>query len=209
MRQPVLAGLVAAAAAIACVAACNKSAPAPAAAPAAAATTDLPRGSTATQVGPGAEPSGYVATNKPDPKCVGCTGPDAGSAPQYFGKPDLKLDAQTLAEVQASIDANNTLIEGGIDILEKNAKTPDKALAELEKYLKDHASAIDLAHIKAAEIRARLRGAGYDQDIPAEIRPAFEQRMGKIAERLERMREVYASRREVLGAFGKLFPRGK
>lgn len=209
MRQPLLAGLVAAAAAIASLAACNKSPSAPVPAQAAAKPTDLPRGSTATQVGAGAEPSGFVATNKPDPKCVGCTGPDAGSVPQYYGKPELKLDAQTLAEVQASIDTNNTLIEGGIDILEKYAKTPDKALPELEKYLKEHASAIDTAHIKAAEIRARLRGAGYDQDIPAEIRPAFEQRMGKIAERLERMREAYATRREVLGAFGKLFPRGK
>ncbi len=209
MRQPLLAGLVTAAALMASLTACNKSTPAPAGAATASQAADLPHGSTATQVGPGAEPSGFVATNKPDPNCVGCTGPDAGNVPQYFGKPDLKLDAQMLAEVQASIDTNNTLIEGGIDILEKNAKTPDKALPELEKYLKEHASAIDTAHSKAAEIRARLRGAGYDQDIPAEIRPAFEQRMGKIAERLERMREVYATRREVLGAFGKLFPRGK
>lgn len=192
-------------------AACSRKPESPAAAKATvgAQTANLPGAPTYTMLGQGAEPSGFVATNAPDPHCANCLAPDAKGAPLYYGKPDMKLDAQTLAEVQTSIDANNMLIEGGIDILEKNVKTPDKALAAMEAYLKEHAIAIDAAQSKAAEIRARLRAVGYDQDIPAEIRPDFELRMGKIAERLERMREVYASRREVLGAFGRLFPRGK
>ena len=207
MRHAFLVSLLAA---LAVLSACNKPQSTPAnSAAASKGAVGLAQGNTATVVVNGAESSGFVATNKPDPNCVSCSAPDAQNAPQFYGKPDLKLDAQTLAEVQASIDTNNTLIEAGIDILEKNAKTPEKALAELDAYLKTQASAIDTAHIKAAEIRARLRGAGYDQDIPAEVRPGFELRMGKIAERLERMREVYATRREVLVAFGKLFPRGK
>lgn len=191
-------------------AACGKS-PVPAAAPAPAPPA-LATAATATAAEPvnGTQNSEHIATNKADPNCKTCVSPDAGAAPpSYFGKPDMALDEKTLNEVQASIDANSEFLEQGIDILEKNAKTPDKALAVLEKYLADKQTAITTAQEKAAEIRARLKAVGYDQDIPAEIRPSFEARMGKISERLEQMRTVYAQRRDVLTAFGRLFPRPK
>ena len=156
-----------------------------------------------------AQSSEFVASNKPDPHCSDCAGKDASNGPQYIGKPEVQLDEATLDEVKASIDVNSDLLEQGIEILERNAKTPDKAAAQLEKFLKDREPAIREAQSKAAEIKARLRAVGYDQDIPAEIRPGFEERMGKIAERLERIREAYATRLDVLQAFGKLFPRGK
>lgn len=174
----------------------------------AAAAVGLPGPSTAAQVS-AAQSSEFVASNKPDPHCSDCAGKDASNGPQYVGKPEVKLDEATLDEVKASIDVNSELLEQGIEILERNAKTPDKAAAQLEKFLKDREPAIREAQSKAAEIKARLRAVGYDQDIPAEIRPGFEERMGKIAERLERIREAYASRLDVLQSFGKLFPRGK
>lgn len=175
---------------------------------AAAAAVGLPGPSTAAQV-TAAQSSEFVASNKPDPHCSDCAGKDASNGPQYVGKPEVKLDEATLDEVKASIDVNSELLEQGIEILERNAKTPDKAAAQLEKFLKDREPAIREAQSKAAEIKARLRAVGYDQDIPAEIRPGFEERMGKIAERLERIREAYATRLDVLQSFGKLFPRGK
>ncbi len=190
-------------------AACGKSPPPPAVAAAPAA---LPAAATATVAEPvsAAQNSEHVASNKPDPNCKTCVSPDAGAAaPVYYGKPEIALDEKTLAEVQASIDTNSEFLEQGIDILEKNAKTPEKALAALEKFLSDKQAAIALAHQKAAEIRVRLKAVGYDQDIPAEIRPGFEARMGKISERLEAMRTAYAQRRDVLAAFGRLFPRAK
>jgi len=160
--------------------------------------------------GPGAESSEHVATNKPDPACRDCKAADAGPGqPPYHGKPEVVLDERTLGEIQTSIDENNDLLEKGIAILEKHAKTPESAHAELDRFLKDNAKELDRAHAKAAEIRARMKAVGYDHDIPNEIRPAFEARMGKIAERLERVRDVYKGRTEVLAAFGRLFPRPK
>lgn len=199
-----------AASAVAVAAGCTRK-PEPAAAGAAvdaAAAVGLPAASTAAQ-GSSAQSSEFVASNKADPHCSDCAGKDASNGPQYVGKPEVKLDQATLDEVKASIDVNSDLLEQGIEILERNAKTPDKAAAQLEKFLKDRELAIREAQAKAAEIKARLRAVGYDQDIPAEIRPGFEERMGKIAERLERIREAYATRLDVLQAFGKLFPRGK
>lgn len=169
----------------------------------------LPGAATAVQSATGAQSSEFVASNKPEPGCRDCAGKDASNGPQYVGNPEVKLDEAMLDEVKASIDQTSGLLEQGIEILERNAKTPDKAAAELEKFLQDHDPAIREAQSKAGEIKARLRAVGYDQDIPAEIRPGFEERMAKISERLERVREVYASRRDVLAAFGRLFPRGR
>jgi hypothetical protein len=169
----------------------------------------LAAAATATQSNTGAQSSEFVASNKPEPGCRDCGRGDATNGPKYVGNPEVKLDEAMLDEVKASIDQTSGLLEQGIEILERNAKSPDKAAAELEKFLQDHDAAIRESQSKAAEIKARLRAVGYDQDIPAEIRPGFEERMSKISERLERVREVYASRRDVLGAFGRLFPRGR
>lgn len=169
----------------------------------------LAAAATATQSSTGAQSSEFVASNKPEPGCRDCAGKDASNGPQYVGRPEVKLDQAMLDEVQASINQTSGLLEQGIEILERNAKSPDKAAADLEKFLKDNDPIIRESQAKAAEIKARLRAVGYDQDIPAEIRPGFEERMAKISERLERVREVYASRRDVLAAFGRLFPRGR
>lgn len=187
----------------------RKAEPAPAPGGADAAAVALAAAATAVQSNTAAQSSEFVASNKPEPGCRDCAGKDASNGPQYVGNPQVKLDEATLDEVKASIDQTSGLLEQGIEILERNAKTPDKAAAELEKFLQDHDAAIRDSQSKAAEIKARLRAVGYDQDIPAEIRPGFEERMSKISERLERVREVYASRRDVLGAFGRLFPRGR
>ena len=190
---------------------CSKSAPSPAApvaAPAAAQPIAGVRGASTEASAPSsARSSEHIASNKPDPNCKDCTGPDATSAPRYVGKPEIALDPKTLSEVQASLDANNALLEQGIDILEKHVASPDQAKTALEKFLTDKRAEIDAAQTKAAEIRVRIKAVGYDQDIPAEIRPDFEKRMGAISERLEKVRDAYAARRDVLSTFGRLFPR--
>ncbi|MSQ84821.1 MAG: hypothetical protein EXR77_18440 [Myxococcales bacterium] len=186
---------------------CSKSAPPPAAPIAAPAAAKPIAGARGASSEASARSSEHIASNKPDPNCKDCTGPDATSAPRYVGKPEIALDPKTLAEVQASLDANNTLLEQGIDILEKHVASPDQAKTALEKFLTDKRAEIDAAQTKAAEIRVRIKAVGYDQDIPAEIRPDFEKRMGAISERLEKVRDAYAARRDVLSTFGRLFPR--
>lgn len=186
--------------------ACSKPAP-----PAVSAPTDVTAPRVAAPDRPGmaeaARSSEHIASNKPDPHCKDCVGPDASAAQPYTGKPEIALDPKTLAEIQASLDANNALLEQGIEILEKHAKAPDKAQAALDKFLTDKKNDIAAAQAKAAEIRARIKVVGYDQDIPAELRADFEKRMGAISERLERVREAYKQRTDILAAFGRLFPR--
>ncbi len=185
---------------------CSKPAPTPAKAPSDTAVAAAPAPARP-GIAEAARPTEHVASNKPDPHCKDCVGPDATAAPHYTGKPEIALDPKTLAEVQASLDANNALLEQGIEILEKYAKTPDKAQAALDKFLVDKKNDIAAAQGKAAEIRARIKAVGYDQDIPAELRADFEKRMGAISERLERVRDAYRQRTDILAAFGRLFPR--
>ncbi len=136
-------------------------------------------------------------------------GPDAASLPGYYGKPSMDLDEKTLADVQRTIDATCELLEQGVDILEANAETPDKAKVALAAFHKRSATHIERIFKAADQVKARLHAAGYDQDIPREIRPAFEKRMGAIQTRLEKIRTVYRRHPDVLEAFGKLFPRGR
>jgi tRNA G26 N,N-dimethylase Trm1 len=149
-----------------------------------------------------------VATNKADPHCTDCQKGDAVSGPLYYGKPDMPLDEKTLAEVTDSIDGTSSILEDGLAILEKHVKDPDKAVAELGAYRQKNVAAIKRTFDKALEIKARLKGSGYDQDIPAEVRPHFDERMGKIHARLELMRDTYRKHPAVLEGFGAFFPRG-
>ncbi len=170
-------------------------------APAAVAATGKPTPLPPTQV------TEQVAENKPDPDCPDCQKGDASNGPHYFGKPDMPLDDQTLGEVTTSIDGTCEVLENGLKILEKNAKTPDKAAAALVGYRKDHDGEIKKVFEKAFEIKARIKAAGYGQDMPVEVRPHFDERMGKIHARLELMRDTYRDHPDVLEAFGAFFPR--
>ncbi len=154
-----------------------------------------------------AQRSEFVATGKPTPPCRDCDKNDGGSHPQYHGQPQMKLDPKTLADAQKTVDATCDLLDAGVKILESHVKTPEKAEAALKSYQKEHKAKIaDVLH-RADEVRGRLKAAGYDQDIPAEIRPAFEKRMGAIQKRLETMRTTYSQHPAVLEAFGAFFPR--
>ncbi|MSP92217.1 MAG: hypothetical protein EXR79_10515 [Myxococcales bacterium] len=154
------------------------------------------------------QPSEYVATNKPDPNCPSCRRGDVVSGPTYHGKPDMPLDTKTLDDVRITLDETTEILEQGVAILEKRAKSPDKALADLEAYRRHDAARIERAFAKAREVKARLRAAGYDQDIPAEVRPYAEEKMRKVLERLDAVRDIYRGRPAVLESFGALFPRG-
>ncbi len=155
-----------------------------------------------------AQPSEHIASNKPEPGCKDCQKGDATNGPLYYGKPDMPLDEKTLAEVSDSVDATCGILEDGLSILEKHVKSPDQATADLEGYRAKNAQKIKRTFEKAREIKARLKAAGYDQDIPAEVRPHFDERMTKIHTRLEAMRDVYRQHGTVLEAFGQFFPRG-
>lgn len=154
------------------------------------------------------QPSEYIATNKPDPHCPNCRRGDVVSGPVYHGKPDMPLDSKTLDDVRITLDETTEILEQGVAILEKRSKSPDKALADLEAYRRRDAARIERAFAKAREVKARLRAAGYDQDIPAEVRPYAEEKMRKVLDRLEAVRDVYRGRPAVLESFGALFPRG-
>ena len=151
--------------------------------------------------------SEFVAAGKPAAGCRDCNKADGGASPQYHGKPQMKLDDKTLKDVRATVDATCELLEAGVAILEKNVKTPDRATAALKAFQGENKTKIEAVFHRADEVRNRLRGAGYDQDIPAEVQPAFNKRMGAIQVRLEKMRKVYAQHSDVLEAFGALFPR--
>jgi hypothetical protein len=155
-----------------------------------------------------AQPSEHIATNKPEPACSDCKRGDASNGPLYYGKPDMPLDEKTLAEVSDSVDATCQILEDGLAILEKDVQDPEKATEHLGEYRKKHEQAMKVVFEKAKEIKARLKGAGYDQDIPVEVRPHFDERMSKIHHRLEAMRDVYRKYPAVLEAFGQFFPRG-
>ena len=153
--------------------------------------------------------SEFVASGKPDPNCPDCKRADASGGPAFYGKPGMKLDAKTIADATVTVEQTCMLLEKGVDILEANVKQPERATAALKEYQKKSKQQIDKIFHRADEVRARLRAAGYEQDIPAEIRPVFEKRMGAIQKRLEKMRHVYRDHPAVLEAFGALFPRAK
>jgi len=153
------------------------------------------------------QPSEFVAQGKPDPNCPDCKRADASSGPALFGKPGLKLDSKTIADAKMTVDQTCMLLENGVDILEANVKQPERATKALKAYQTTSKQEIERIFHRANEVRSRLRAAGYEQDIPEEIRPAFEKRMGAIQKRLEKMRDVYRDHPEVLEAFGALFPR--
>lgn len=150
--------------------------------------------------------SEHVATGKAQPAADRPKGEDPNQA-VYHGKPQMQLDSKTLADVRSTIEQTCQLLEEGVDLLEKYAKTPEKAAKAIDKYREKNANRIQSVFKAAADVRARLRSVGYDQDIPNEVRPAFEKRMGAIQSRLETMRSTYRKHRNVLETFGQLFPR--
>ena len=195
-------------------AACSKPRPQTASAPVGAAAAQPPEQPLADAGesggnGPGnltAQPSEFVATNKADPNCKDCVQGDATGSPQYFGKPAAPLDRETAADTMRTVDATCDILEAGVTILEKHVKEPQKAAAALQAYRKAQGSELTRVLDDARKVKAQLQAAGYAQDIPAEVRPHFEERMGKIQERLEAMRTVYRSHQDALEAFGALFP---
>lgn len=168
-----------------------------------------PQGATPTTaaVDPTAQRSEFVAQGKPDPACRDCRQADAQGGPNYHGTPHMKLDETTLDDVRSTVDQTCSLLEQGVDILEANVSRPEKAAGALKTFQKKKRQEIERIFHRADEVRGRLSAAGYDQDIPAEIQPMFEARMGAIQRRLEKMREVYREHPDVLEAFGGLFPR--
>ncbi len=153
-------------------------------------------------------PSEHVASGKPIAPPEKYRSVDAKSGGVYYGNPQMQLDSKTLQDVKNTIEQTCALLEEGVDLLETYAKTPEKAAKALDKYRDKNADRIQRVFKSASDIKARLRSAGYDQDIPAEVRPDFEKRMGAIQERLEKMRTTYREHTDVLEAFGRLFPRG-
>jgi len=148
-----------------------------------------------------------VADNVPEPAAPPTPEADGGSAAPYVGDPQLVLDDAALSDVRATIDATSDLLEAGVGILETYRSKPEQAADALRRYQSKHRKQMDEVFRRASEVRARLRSAGYDQDIPAEIRGDFEARMGKIQARLETMRDVYRDHIDALEAFGGFFPR--
>lgn len=152
--------------------------------------------------------SEHIAAGKAEPAKTRESAANPSGA-VYHGNPEMQLDSKTLADVRSTVEQTCQLLEEGVDLLEKNAKTPEKAAAAINAYRKKNAARIQQVFKAAADVKARLRSVGYDQDIPAEVRPAFEKRMGAIQERLEAMRTTYRKHRDVLEAFGQLFPRAQ
>ena len=151
-------------------------------------------------------PSEHIATGKPVRAAI-ASNDDGTAKPVYHGNPQIELDSKTLGDVRATIEQTCQLLEEGVSLLEKYKKTPEKAAKALNAYRDKNAARIQRIFKDAADVKARLRSVGYDQDIPAEVRPEFEKRMGVIQGRLEKMRTTYAKHRDVLEAFGQLFPR--
>ena len=158
---------------------------------------------------PVSQASEFVARGKPDPHCRDCKSADASSGPALFGKPGMKLDDKTIADAKLTVEQTCSLLEKGVQILEANVKEPERASKALKDHQEISKQEIERIFHRADEIRSRLQAAGYEQDIPAEIRPLFEERMGAIQKRLEVMREVYRDHPAVLEAFGALFPRAQ
>lgn len=196
---------------LALAAACSRPRPQTASAPVAPPSIDPSANAAgAGNSGPGnltAQPSEFVATNKADPNCKDCVQGDTTSSPQPSGKPSGALDRETAASTLRTVDATCDILEAGVTILEKHVKEPQKAAAALQAYRKEQGAELTRVLDDARKVKAQLQAAGYGQDIPEEVRPHFEERMGKIQERLEVMRTVYRSYPDALEAFGALFPR--
>ena len=132
---------------------------------------------------------------------------DGGAQQPYHGQPQMVLDEGALADVRKAITATSDLLEQGVTILEAHKAKPEKAADALRAWLDKHRAHVDEVLRSAQEVRIRLAAAGYDQDIPAEVRTEFEARMSSVQKRLELMRAVYRDHVDALEAFGGFFPR--
>ncbi len=132
---------------------------------------------------------------------------DGGPRQPYHGHPQMALDEAALADVRKAIAATSDLLEQGVSILEAHKAKPEKAADALRSWLDKHRAHVDEIFRSAQEVRIRLAAAGYDQDIPAEVRTEFETRMSAVQKRLELMRAVYRDHVDALEAFGGFFPR--
>ncbi len=155
-----------------------------------------------------AHASEFVATNKADPQCQDCQHGDTKDSPKPNSAQE-PLNEKTLAEVTKIIDDTCQILEDGVDLLEKNAKTPANAKDAIDAYRKKNAQVIASTFEKVREVKAQLIAMGYDQDIPEQVRPRFDDRMAKIQQRLEVMRETYMKYPAALETFGALFPRNQ
>lgn len=152
--------------------------------------------------------SEHIATGAPQEPAAKYRSADAlSSAPVYFGNPDMKLDEHTLNDVRKVLDETCGLLAEGVELLEKYRKEPEKAAKALRDHHAKQVTRIERVFRRAADVKARLKAAGYDQDIPAEVRPAVDACMTPLFARLETVRSVYVGHNDVLQEFGKLFPR--
>lgn len=154
-----------------------------------------------------AEPSEHVATNVPDPNCPDCQKPDA-SPVRYPTRPS-RLDPELLSDLRVTVDVTSHVLEDGVSILEKHRKDPAAALAALEAYKKANATRMEELSKKTKDMAERLRAAGFESDIPPEIKPEYEGRMQKVMDRLNAVRGAYAKQSAVLESFGAFIPTGQ
>lgn len=210
--RPLRLALLALATLVTSLSACGKSSPqTPGPAPAPA-PVERPSGSQSAEAAAGtgnvvAGNSESIADNVPEPAAPPVAEVDGGSSAPSMAAAQLVLDEAALTDVRATIDATSDLLEVGVGILEKHKGKPEQAADALRSYQSKHRREMDEVFRRASEVRARLRSAGYDQDMPAEVRGEFESRMAKIQARLETMRDVYREHIDALEAFGGFFPR--
>ncbi len=189
-------------------AACGKSAGSTSAAPLAPATAPaaLPAAPTNSTGNVTAQASESIATNTADPNCPDCKHPDAGSERDILLKP---LDPVFRDDLKLTISLTCQVLEDGVTILEQHVKDPPSAQSALLAYReKNKAHMAELA-VKTHDMAVRLKGLGFDADIPQEVKGEYEERMGKVLGRLEAVRANYAKHPEVLEAFGPFIRAGE
>lgn len=155
-----------------------------------------------------AHASEFVATGKADPPCQDCQHGDTNDSGKPKG-PQEPLNEKMLAEVIKIIDDSCKILEDGVDLLEKNAKQPADAKDAIDAYRKKNAQMIATTFEKVRDIKTQLTSMGYEQEMPEQVRSRYEDRMTKIQQRLEVMREIYVKYPSALETFGALFPRNQ
>lgn len=146
-----------------------------------------------------AQPSESIATNVADPTCPTCQHADAESADV---PPKPPLDPVFRDDLKLTINLACQVMEDGVSILEKHVKDPPSAKDALLAYREKHKEHLAELAIKTKDMVTRLKGLGYDADVPEEVRPEYQARMDKVMARLEVVRSAYAKQKDVLEAFG-------
>lgn len=147
-----------------------------------------------------------IATNVADPNCPDCQRPDATSAPRAKTPP---LDPAFVDDVKLTVVMTCKTLEDGVAILEKHTSKPEQAEAALKAYREKNKTRMAEMAQKTVAITTQLKALGFVDDMPPEVKPDFEERMGKILTRLEAVRGVYVKHPAVLEAFGPFIPSGQ